>query len=412
MKTYCLVGAGNRGSYMYALPILQKYRNIATLKGVFDTNHRRSELLKARSGMDVPIYTEFEPMLQQARPDVVIVTSMDSTHHQYIIKALEFGCDVISEKPLTTDEKKCNEILNAEKRTGRKVRITFNLRFMPLIETLKRLVMEGAIGPIYLVHFEWFLDTRHGADYFRRWHRRKENSGGLLVHKASHHFDIINWLLEDEPAEVHAFGNTRFYGPTRSQSSSRCMGCVYKDSCEFYFDIGQGPVKALYQDCEDADGYIRDQCVFSENINIEDTMSVTVKYTSGALMSYSLCAYSPYEGFRIVLNGAGGRLEVDCMDGAVGPFAGKKIQRINLFNRKSEKIEIPLSKEELAGHGGADERLLQALLTGKDNDSLKQLAGSWDGAMSCAIGFAANRSMREGTAIRIVDQIQRPGEEL
>ena len=49
------------------------------------------------------------------------------------------------------------------------------------------------------MHFEWALDTVHGADYFRRWHREKKNSGGLLVHKSSHHFDLVNWWLGDVP---------------------------------------------------------------------------------------------------------------------------------------------------------------------------------------------------------------------
>jgi predicted dehydrogenase len=41
---------------------------------------------------------------------------------------------------------------------------------------------------------------------FRRWHRKLDNSGGLLVHKSTHHFDIVNWWLDDEPEEVFAFG--------------------------------------------------------------------------------------------------------------------------------------------------------------------------------------------------------------
>src|SRR5690606_20513915 len=56
------------------------------------------------------------------------------------------------------------------------------------------------------------LDTAHGADYFRRWHRYKDKSGGLLIHKASHHFDLINWWLADAPVRVYASGGLRFYG--------------------------------------------------------------------------------------------------------------------------------------------------------------------------------------------------------
>ena len=52
--------------------------------------------------------------------------------------------------------------------------------------------MDGLVGRPLLVDFSWVLDTSHGADYFRRWHREKQNSGGLLVHKSTHHFDLVN----------------------------------------------------------------------------------------------------------------------------------------------------------------------------------------------------------------------------
>src|SRR5947209_16897486 len=118
---------------------------------------------------------------------------------------------------MTIDDEKVRAILSAEQRSGRTVVVTFNYRFVPYITRVKELLRSGAVGEVLGVDFEWFLDTRHGADYFRRWHRRKENSGGLLVHKATHHFDMVNWWIEDEPEIVHAFGQRRVYGPTRAE---------------------------------------------------------------------------------------------------------------------------------------------------------------------------------------------------
>ena len=69
------------------------------------------------------------------------------------------------------------------------------------------------IGEVLSVDFHWMLDTRHGADYFRRWHRNKANSGGLIIHKATHHFDLINWLLSSVLETVYATGHFRFYRP-------------------------------------------------------------------------------------------------------------------------------------------------------------------------------------------------------
>ena len=191
------------------------------------------------------------------------------------------------------------------------------------------------------VHFEWLLDTVHGADYFRRWHRKLENSGGLLIHKATHHFDMVNWFIEQDPVAINAYGTRRFYGPTRDERSERCLTCKYKESCKFYLDITQPHYKELYLDCEDVDGYYRDRCIFSEEINIYDSMSLNVKYSGGAIMSYSLTAHSPYEGYKLSINGTGGRLEAETFSKSThDTFAGASANRLRLYNRKGEEIII------------------------------------------------------------------------
>ncbi len=406
MKKYAIAGAGSRSISMFAVPLAEKFAEAASIVGVYDANRKRAELLNRKCGGHIPVFESFGDLLAETKPDIVIVATVDRTHHDFIIQALEAGCDVISEKPLTVDEEKSLAILEAEKRTNKKVTVTFNLRFMPFITRLKEIVKDGAVGNVLHVHFEWFLDTSHGADYFRRWHRRKENSGGLLVHKSTHHFDAVNWILEDEPEEVNAFGALCYYGPTRDERSGRCLTCSYQKSCEFYLDITKGPLKELYLDCEDVDGYFRDGCVFSEEINIEDTMSVNVKYAKGALMSYSLTAHSPYEGFKMVLNGTDGRLEAGYFHGSVGPYAGEQIVNVRLFNRKQEemKIKIPVVN---GVHGGGDERLLEMIIRGGQEDPLKHQASSWDGVMSNIIGIAANHSMKENKRIRVADLLKK-----
>lgn len=407
MKTYAIVGAGNRCISMFALPLSKQFTDVAAIVGVYDPNYKRAQLLQQRCGGGFPVYESFEDMINDAKPDIVIVTTIDRYHHEYIIKAMEMGCDAITEKPMTIDEEKCNAILEAEQRTGRKVTVTFNMRYRPFTARLKEILQQRTIGELYSVHFEWFLDTSHGADYFRRWHRKKENSGGLLLHKSTHHFDFINWLLEEEPVEVSAFGTLRYYGPTREQRGTRCLTCNYKASCEFYFDIGKDAIREMYLECEDVDQYYRDQCVFSDEIDIEDSVSLSVRYSKGTLMSYSLTAHSPYEGFKLAINGSGGRIESEVFHGAVGPFAGEDINRLRIYNRQQEEITY---KVPVAGgaHGGGDERLLKMLFRGNMADPLQQQASSWDGAMSNAIGFAANKSMKEGRSIVIADLVQRP----
>jgi len=88
------------------------------------------------------------------------------------------------------------------------------------------------------------LDITHGADYYRRWHRQKTNSGSLWVHKATHHFDLVNWLAAGRPQTVYAQGTKRFYRPETFPARERCLTCDAKKQCRFYLDISQGAHRA------------------------------------------------------------------------------------------------------------------------------------------------------------------------
>jgi predicted dehydrogenase len=404
MKRYALAGASSRGLYMYGKAIAGKYSDTAQLAGVFDINPVRAEYVSRECG-GVPVFNSFDEMIAHARPECVIVTTVDRFHHEYIIRALEAGCDAITEKPMTIDDEKCRAVLEAERRTGKCITVTFNYRFAPYVTRVKELLREGAIGRILSVDFEWILDTSHGADYFRRWHRRKENSGGLLVHKATHHFDMVNWWLEDEPQTVFATGARNFYGPTRQERGERCCTCIHKHTCEFYVDYASNPIlKALYFDAEKADGYYRDRCVFADDIDIEDTMSATVHYRGGPMMSYSLNAHSPYEGWRAALNGTAGRIEAQEFHS--GHRVDEPSQYIQIFNRRGEIVTYDVLKAH-GDHAGGDDRLLERLFSGRPiPDPLGHMAGSRAGAMSILIGIAANRSIATGAPVAIDDLLE------
>lgn len=415
---------------MYALPLAKEYDDVAELVGFCDVNPLRMEMAKQKVGKAIPCYTDFDKMLDETEPDTIIVTSKDCTHHHYIIRALERGKDVITEKPMTTDEAKCRAILEAEKKSGRTVRVTFNYRFAPYATRIKELMRSGIVGDIYSVEFHWYLDTIHGADYYRRWHGRKENSGGLLVHKATHHFDLVNWFIEQEPQTVFAMGSRRFYGSNREAGNTRCLGCGKKDVCEFYLDLTASPsLRELYLDTEKADGYIRDGCVFSPEIDIEDTMAVMVRYDKGVQLSYTLSSYMPFEGWEMAINGSKGRLEcgvaetyysreakelkerasiresIDrraAAEGDLSPLTADIIRFYPIFGG----VEVFKVDRVKGGHGGGDTRLRDMLFRGGIPDPLNHLASSWDGAMSIMIGISANRSIATGLPVEVKDLLK------
>lgn len=314
-RSYAIVGTGHRAR-TYIQAVTGPYRAVARIVAFCDPNVARADHYRSAYGLhDVPIVApgDFSPLLRQRRPDVVLVTSPDHTHDTYICAALAMGVDVITEKPMTIDEERLLRIKTAAENSSARLTVTFNYRYSPRNSTVKQLLADGAIGTVTSVHFEWLLDTTHGADYFRRWHREKTNSGGLLVHKSTHHFDLVNWWLADTARSVYAMGGLKFYGERNARQRGITprprLGRDLPSSDPFRIDLAADPaLRALYLDAEALDGYHRDVDVFADGITIEDSLSLVIGYQRGATMTYSLTAFSPWEGYHVAFNGTGGRI--------------------------------------------------------------------------------------------------------
>jgi predicted dehydrogenase len=267
------------------------------------------------------------------------------------------------------------------------------------------------------VHFEWLLNTEHGADYFRRWHRDKRNSGGLLVHKATHHFDLVNFWLGSHPKTVFALGGLYFYG--RENAEKRGVTEFYQRSLDnevakkdhFGLDLRKNEsLRNLYLNNEAYDGYQRDQSVFGDGISIEDTMGVMVKYKNKAIMTYSLNAYMPWEGYNVVFNGSKGRLEVKVVEKSYVNSGGKqsdegaiKQKTIIVYPMFDAPYKVEIEEGE-GGHGGGDPVLLRDIFDKPSDDKFNRAASHVDGAMSILTGIAGNISLRTGLPVQ-VDQL-------
>ena len=298
---------------MWGGDLVKRYRDVVEFAGLCDINPARVRTAKTIMGVECPTFTNFDEMCDRVKPDVVIVTTVDAFHSGYIVKALDRGIDVITEKPMVIDEAQCQAVLDAEKRNNRKIVVTFNCAVSAQAsEDQGMLLLGGEIGRVLSVDFNWYLDVSHGADYFRRWHRLKSESGSLWVHKATHHFDLMNWWLGADPVSSGCRRRTALLRPERGRSARHeCRGCPHTSRCRFFYDMTRDATRMkLYADCEDADGYYRDGCVFREDIDIYDTMTALVKYSNDVTMTYSLNAFMPFEGYRVAFNGERGRLEV------------------------------------------------------------------------------------------------------
>ncbi|MCC2545610.1 Gfo/Idh/MocA family oxidoreductase [Hymenobacter sp. BT175] len=396
-----MVGTGHRGLGMWGKEVLKEFGSQIEFVGLCDSNPGRVATGKKMLGVSCPTFTDFDQMMKQTKPELLIVTTVDSTHNEFIIKGMEYGANIVTEKPMTTDEKKCQAILDAERRTGKTVMVTFNYRYSPHRQKIYELLRSGVIGTVTSADFHWYLDVHHGADYFRRWHRRRENSGTLLVHKASHHFDLLNWWLDSDPEEVYGNGQLNFYGKNNPFRHTHCRPCPHKDKCQFYWDITKDErLTKIYVDNEKHDGYYRDGCVWREDVDIFDKMAVQIKYANDVQVSYSLTTYSPYEGYRISFNGTKGK--IDAWIHEKQTWEMEKFDEIQVTTNfgKRELIRIPNTEE---GHGGGDVRLRKQIFSPDGKDPFRQAARSRDGALAVLVGIAARKSIDSGKPVKIAD---------
>ena len=438
-KRYAVVGTGGR-SVMFIDDLASTHRDTAELAAFCDLSATRmayyNQRLQEKFNLPpVPAYAaaDFDRMVKETKPDVVIVASMDCTHHEYIIRAMELGCDAISEKPMTVDAPKANAIFDAIRRTGRNLRVTFNYRYAPAVTKVYELLRAGVVGRPLMVDFSWVLDTSHGADYFRRWHAQKINSGGLLVHKATHHFDVVNWWLQSYPETVYAMGDLKFYGRGNAVARGDDKLAAYprytgypeakEDPFALFLDAEAGPgvdsLRRLYLEAEKDSGYLRDQNVFSDRVTIEDSMAVIARYRNGVMLSYSLLAYSPWEGYRAAVTGDRGRLELYDRHGShiiagqsdselAAAQAKNAIQELTVFPMFGVPYSVEIPKAS-GSHGGSDPIMLEQIFGGNPPpDPFNRAASHIDGAASILLGVAANESMRTGLPVRTDDLLKLP----
>jgi predicted dehydrogenase len=321
---------------------------------------------------------------------------------------------------MTTDEVKCKEILEAEKKSGKKVIVAFNYRHSIHNTQLKEILASNRVGKITSVDFHWYLNVYHGADYFRRWHSIIARSGSLLVHKATHHFDLMNWWLNSEPVQVTAYGSLDHYGKNNSFRGTKCRGCEHKPNCKFFWDINKDPrLVDLYVKNEQYDGYLRDGCVWRNEIDIFDKMSAQIIYANGVTANYSLTTYSPYEGWHIAFNGMKGRVEswedipylekmaIDQANHHVMEMSNDDKAKVNdyrqimVMDNFAKSHEIFSSPKITGGHGGGDVTMQRRIFVDKNDNPHHIMAGTREGAMSILIGIAARKSILENRTVKI-----------
>lgn len=416
-RRYAVCGLSSRALGMFVNPLLDA-ADLGDVVAILDIDRERVEAFCRLRGRAIPFYRpeDFDRMVAETDPEAVIVTSTDVTHADYVQAGLKADLDVICEKPMVIDGRQAARVLEAERQSRGRLRVTHNSRYRTAHMYIKRLITEGRIGQVVNVELTWNLDTYHGASYFWRWNRLRGMSGGLTITKACHHFDLVNWWLDDVPEMVFAFARLNYYGPHSPHNPSP-PGGPRLDPQE---QRARSPYERRWRTNDTQDDHLGSRgalpytvqypagqplYIFDEEIDIEDTYSAVIRYRRGASVSYSLNASAAWEGYTLGINGTQGRIEtVHYTEPSRLPFSPPDHQTVTLMPLfgELERAEFPIDQ---GGHGGSDERLRHELFVGELEDArgLGLAASGLQGAYAVAVGEAVWRSAAEGRPIAIPD---------
>lgn len=318
---------------------------------------------------DAFITLDYREMLDRDDIHAIAVTSPDYCHEEHAIAALKAGKHVFCEKPLAITVEGCDHILQAQKESGKKLMVGFNMRYMNMFRTMKEIVDSGAIGDIKAVWVRHFVG--HGGDYYYHdWHANSRNTTSLLLQKGSHDIDIIHWITGRYTKRVSAFGSLDFFGGDKPNDLT-CPTCDEKHTCtEAQFDT-------------------RIQCAFRQEVDVQDNNMMIMELEGGIKASYMQCHFTPDYHRNYTFIGTEGRIENSEPEGKVY----LKTRRSNSWRELSNRTyDI---KHAEGGHGGADPGIFGDFVR-MVLDGTPPLATPVAGRMSVAAGCAAVESIRAG----------------
>ena len=392
-----IVGTGNRGIRTYGGHLRGRYSDRADLVALADTDPTRLAVAARRLGVE-RTYGSHAGLIDDPNVDVVVITSPDYTHAGIALDAMQAGKHVLCEKPVATTIEDANRLLEASRRFDGVFLVGFVLRYAPFFRGMHDAIERGLIGrPLVAAA----TDNRAGGGYFRSWHRLRRFSGGLLNHKSGHTFDIVNWMLGQNPVAVSGTGGIAFFGP-RDWAGEYCHSCQAAEVCPEYFDVTEGLTGELFQESPLRPDSKSDICVFNSDKDTVDRAAVNVEYEGGALASYTLCLFAPYNQRELGVMGTHGKLE-----GREGDDRVRLTSRASYIHRTKLGQGIASLDELLpvgaagggldveGGHGGGDVGLLNDCfdaLQGKRDPVAGLQAGYW----SAVVGIMAEESVARG----------------
>ncbi|MDJ0767857.1 MAG: Gfo/Idh/MocA family oxidoreductase [Ilumatobacter sp.] len=200
---YGVIGTGMMG--------IEHIENVNVLEGgvvtaIADTHAASRDAGAAAAGSDVAVFDDHRDLLGSGLCDAVVVASPNHTHADIAADLLETDLHALLEKPLTTGVDDCERLiaLDAERSAHAITWMAMEYRYMSVTAELVRQVRAGVVGAPRMVAIR-----EHRYPFLAKvenWNRFTEKTGGTLVEKTCHFFDLMNLILTERPHRVFASG--------------------------------------------------------------------------------------------------------------------------------------------------------------------------------------------------------------
>ena len=387
-----IIGTGSRS---LALSIAAFRNPDAEIVAVFDKNPVRiKEYFRRLSDWPehlkkIRVYEKETDFFQSDLFDTVLITVPDFAHKDVALKGLQAGKGIYLEKPMALNAEDAKAIVRLAKKKEAFLQIGFVLRYTPFYRKVKEIVDSGILGQIISIEAGEILSRMHGASYMRRWHRKRKNSGSLMLTKCSHDLDILNWLVGAKATRVSSFGGLNFFrpDPTKGPYCSVCDPDI-KRECPYVFR--EEFVMVPEEEKSNYGGNGWDLCVFNDDKDIVDNQISLIEYENGVRGTFLLSAFGDEEDNRFIrIVGTRARLE--------GHFEGNWIRVKPTVGDGEILYKTDTGK---SGHGGGDQKIMDDLilcLQGKK----RPLADASSGFESTVVADAIDRALISGAVSEI-----------
>jgi len=336
---------------------------------VCDPRPQRREA--ARGRYPEALVTDDQAEFLGAGLDAVFVLSPDHLHEEHAVAVLEAGAAVYLEKPMAVSTAGCDRVLETAARTGSRLYIGHNMRHMPVVQAMRELILEGAIGEVRAIWCRHFVG--HGGDfYFKDWHSERARSTGLLLQKGAHDIDVIHWLAGGYTRRVNAMGALTVFG-----------------------DVARAGERAEYLPPEGWTGLEAwppaTQTGLNPALDVEDLSMMTMALDNGVFATYQQCHYTPDYWRNYTVIGTEGRLE----NFDDGPGARVEVWNTRRKGYPAEPDRLVVIGESTGGHGGADPQIVAEFLRFA-RDGEPTLTSPIAAREAVAAACAATESLRSG----------------